>query len=296
MMISRALKCLVEDNCSVDLVLEKRFWPLFARWKYLRTVEKPYGQYEYTYKLCKPCPCAMVENRWVKNNKTDQGSSCVPFDRVSIFASALGIPLIQEEKIPYVLLSDEDRSKALKIYEKIPRPWIYFQSGANETYRSWPYSQEFCIAAGRIGISIISHGIQNPQLVSRCIHMDTDILTSCAIIEAADLVVTPDSMALHAAAALNKPCVAIFGPIGAKTRTSHYPSCTAITPRGLECVPCWRDQCHPCLISGKESSECLRSIKVDHILSVVMEKLHMGKTLLKQHKTVKSEGDDNVAW
>lgn len=285
MMISRSLKHLIDDGALVDIVLEHRYWSLFRRWDNLRCTIEPEGHYDYHYKLHPSCPAAMIENRWVSHNKMSTGSTHVGPNRIDIFANALGVSLPVSEKIPYVLLGDEDRAAALKIYGHLRRPLLYVQADANEDYRTWRNAGAFCVMAKKMGLSVVARGIRNAKIIDRSTEQ-LDILTSCALIEAADVVVTTDSMALHAAAALGRPCVAVFGPIGASTRTSTYPQCTVVTASGFECMPCWRNQVIRCSAGGENWSSCLDAVSATMAMQVVVKILGLADPLLMRRKTV----------
>jgi hypothetical protein len=171
-----------------------------------------------------------------------------------------------------VLLSEEDRSKALRIYEKTPKPWIYLQAGANEAYRSWPYVEEFCMAVKRAKISIIAHGLHNPQLADRCIHRDTDILTSCAIIEALTLWSHQIRWRFMPQQHLKDVC----GHIRTHWSQNENELLSSMHSRGSFWVrlSAMLERSVPSmLISGDDTSECLKSIKVDHVLPIFWRNL-----------------------
>jgi heptosyltransferase-2 len=62
-----------------------------------------------------------------------------------------------------------------------------------------------------------------------------------AIVEQADLIVTSDSLALHMAAALSRPVVALVGPTS-PWELEMYGSGEVVTAR-VPCLPCYRRQC-----------------------------------------------------
>lgn len=71
-----------------------------------------------------------------------------------------------------------------------------------------------------------------------------DLIALCSIV---DYLVAPDSSAIHIAAALYKPCLALFGNIDPYLRTHYYPTVKNLYPSGeLECIPCWDFQ-NPCI-------------------------------------------------
>ncbi len=62
-----------------------------------------------------------------------------------------------------------------------------------------------------------------------------------ALIDLCDVLVTGDTLALHAAVALKKRVVALFGPTASR-EIDFYGRGTAIVP-DLECVCCYRSDC-----------------------------------------------------
>ncbi len=91
---------------------------------------------------------------------------------------------------------------------------------------------------------------------------------------ASDIILTPDTSLLHVAAALSKPCVALFGPIAAEARCQHYPTVTCIRAK-LECIPCWRNATKACSYGGDKDSPsyCLEQISSTKILRVLEQKI-----------------------
>ena len=86
-----------------------------------------------------------------------------------------------------------------------------------------------------------------------------------------DFIITSDTAPYHIAAALDKPCLALFGNISPCTRTTYYPTVKVIyapeVNRDLHCCPCWDvvNSCSPTKYTG----DCMRSITPD----VIVEKL-----------------------
>jgi len=98
-----------------------------------------------------------------------------------------------------------------------------------------------------------------------------------------DVVVTTDSSAYHLAAALDKPCLALFGPISKNLRTNYYPTVFSIEScySGFTCKsPCGKsmvsefysdkkikkEKCPEASVKKKDFSPCLESFSSDHLL------------------------------
>ncbi|MDD5523673.1 MAG: glycosyltransferase family 9 protein [Smithella sp.] len=100
---------------------------------------------------------------------------------------------------------------------------------------------------------------------------EADLLSLSSI---PDLVITPDTGALHIAAALKKKCLGLFGNIDPRTRVTYYPTVRTIYPkRKLACIPCWdvpgSCQCE----EGKQGGDCMRLITPERIFRVAKEML-----------------------
>lgn len=88
-----------------------------------------------------------------------------------------------------------------------------------------------------------------------------------AAIDGARAFVGVDSVPMHIAAAMQTPCVALFGPSGdvewGPWQVSHR-----IVTEAMSCRPCGRDGC-----GGGKRSECLERIEVDTVLAALDELL-----------------------
>lgn len=64
---------------------------------------------------------------------------------------------------------------------------------------------------------------------------------SAAIASTCDVILCPDSFFVHLAAAMDIPCVALYGPFPAELYTAHYSKCRPLQGQGA-CSPCFH---HP---------------------------------------------------
>ena len=88
------------------------------------------------------------------------------------------------------------------------------------------------------------------------------------VLEMCDALVTTDSFFVDAAAALDKPTLAIMGPTSGRRRLKHYSNVTAISAH-LPCSPCWRTSVDPCLLTistNPEESLCLTQVTADSVV------------------------------
>lgn len=103
----------------------------------------------------------------------------------------------------------------------------------------------------------------------RCLDLTgkTTLPEMIEIIRAADLMVTNDTGPMHAAAALGKPVVALFGPTEPR-RTGPYGQVSETLRIQLPCVPCMKARCH-----YEKPMECLRAISPERVQREVRRRL-----------------------
>lgn len=186
-------------------------------------------------------------------------------------ARAIGRSAARAEGVRRVRPATEDRTAARALVGGVPRPRIALAPGAayGETKR-WP-AERFGALAARLaarGASIFVTGagadrpaadavVRSGAGRARNVTGDTDLGTAAALFAEMNLVVTNDSGAMHLAAAVGVPIVAIFGstspawtaPLGDRTR---------IIARDEPCAPCFARTCGI-------GTVCLTRIEVDEV-------------------------------
>ena len=100
---------------------------------------------------------------------------------------------------------------------------------------------------------------------------------SVALLATCDVVVAPDSGLCHAAAALGRPVVAVYGSFPWQLRTAYQPTVRAIMGYA-ECAPCfWHARKGPfpadgpCAVTGK--CEALQQVSPEYVLRTVKKLL-----------------------
>ncbi len=84
---------------------------------------------------------------------------------------------------------------------------------------------------------------------------------------------------MHLSAALDIPCVALYGPIDGTVRTKHYPQCTVIDVRQrLRCLPCWRNEQITCALTNMRGSVCMADISITEIMGALDDHLRRRTT------------------
>lgn len=264
---------------EIHLAVPRRFFPLFAGNTDVRLIDIDDVKLDPTlYKRWlnfTDCPAARVEARTAPRVKQS---------RIELFARAMGIgplALRRMDKRPRYFLTPEDRAfqdafwREHKLNGKIV---IGVQLHADEVYRDYPHMKELVHRlAEQYEVLVFDSdkifGVDNERVIRI---EGYPLRKAFALAGACNAIVAPDSAFVHLAAALDVPCVALYGPVDGKVRTKHYPKCIYLDVRKkLGCLPCWRNDRIPCKLTGLRPSVCLTDISLQEILdtlSRVLEK------------------------
>jgi len=137
-----------------------------------------------------------------------------------------------------------------------------------EIYRNWPiehYLELFKMAEKyNPNLRFVLTDIRRPDWIPPSNTIDATALSlrkTIALVAACDVVLTPDTSILHMAAAFDKPCIALFGPIDAMARCRHYKRITPVTA-DMGCIPCWRNAEIPCKMDPRDgrASVCMQQL------------------------------------
>jgi lipopolysaccharide heptosyltransferase II len=160
--------------------------------------------------------------------------------------------------------------------------WIALQPGARWQNKRWPVEH----FAGLVRSLAKSHpdlrfailGDKGDQLLGEiiseaapehCLDLcgKTSLLEMVEWIRRCELMVTNDTGPMHAAAALGKPLVALFGPTEPR-RTGPYGQLENVLRIDLPCSPCLKPKC-----TFAKPDECLRALSPAQVLARVQQKL-----------------------
>lgn len=212
-------------------------------------------------------PCAVYESNQIKQRKK------VEKTRTEVYADALGVKGIIKKTTGAYYVSEEEKNWASKFLPPTDKPRLAIVLHCAEQYREWPASQY-----NRL-IPLLTEHFQ------ACI-LDTTrdqeypgtidcagfpFRKSAAIVDACDIVLTPDTAHLHVGMALGKHVVALFGPIDPHARTKGYKKIKIITAK-KDCIPCWRNQQMACRSSGSSRgySDCMQAIPVKDVYETLL--------------------------
>ena len=220
------------------------------------------------------CPAARVESRTAP--KVRRG-------RIEIFARSLGLsPLAvhRMKKRPRYTVLPEERVFQQHFWEAHrlgQRKVVGVQLRSDEVYRDFPHMRRLVARLARAYDVILfdAEPITGYDERSVVLAAGLPMRSAFALASACDAIVAPDSSFVHLAAALDRPCVALFGPIDGALRTRHYPRCRTLDLKAtLGCAPCWRNDEIPCRLTGMRSSVCMSDISIESIVQALDEVLH----------------------
>jgi ADP-heptose:LPS heptosyltransferase len=157
--------------------------------------------------------------------------------------------------------------------------WIALQPGARWDNKRWPaeHFAELVQALAKkfpgVRFAILGGREDRPlgEIIARaeparCLNLcgATSLPEMVEWIRRCDLMVTNDSGPMHAAAALGKPLVALFGPTEPR-RTGPYGQLENAVQLALPCSPCMKSQCH-----FERPMDCLRALPPTLVLQRIL--------------------------
>jgi heptosyltransferase-1 len=167
-------------------------------------------------------------------------------------------------------------------WKTVGTSWIVLQPGARWENKRWPV-EHFAELVRRLAdkfpgtrFAILGSGEDKPlgEIISHaapecCLNLcgATALPEMIEWLRLCDLLVTNDTGPMHAAAALGKPLVALFGPTEPR-RTGPYGQLENVLRLNLPCSPCLKSTCH-----FEKPEECLRALPPALVLERVLKLL-----------------------
>ena len=160
--------------------------------------------------------------------------------------------------------------------------WIALQPGARWLNKRWPveYFAELvrALAPGHPETFFAILGDKSDQLLgeiisaaapAQCVNLcgRTTLPEMVEWIRRCELMITNDTGPMHAAAALGKPLIALFGPTEPR-RTGPYGQLQNVLRLDLPCSPCQKPRCH-----FERPEDCLRALRPTQVLDRVRSAL-----------------------
>lgn len=182
------------------------------------------------------------------------------------------------EKLPCLYLTEEDESRADQLLDQLgirgDRPIIIIQPGARYWFKAWP-DERFAELADRLatdyGCQVLIGGSREEEALAQRIHESAKsrpismaglatLKQFAAIAKRAALFVGNDSGAMHIAAAVGTPVVALFGPSNpAEWGPRGGPA--EVIYKGLDCRTCFHPTCE------KGELNCMKQITVEEVFA-----------------------------
>jgi len=244
-----ALSAVLEENPYIDKVVD---------WNTLNKID-----YDVVSNL--HCPCIAHEVPKAK-----------PINRIDIFADHVGIDKLNNPLPVYVVKKEEKKWASDFIFKKLKlsnRDKVVILSPfASNKWRSIPLKtiKEFITGLRNRNTKILLLTHSSDYIADipwenyvDYVAKDLKVRQVAALINESDLLVCPDSAALHIAGALEKQVIGIFGPTDAYARVNHYTKAIGYWPGSkLECSPCWYSS-HNC---AKQS--CWKMIDPNYLVEI----------------------------
>lgn len=262
------------QSSRIDFAIPKSFHPIFEGFDAVRLLdinedEIDLSKYRRWINLT-DCPAGRVESRQYPN---------VRKNRIEIFARAMGISKWRLKHtsgfLPHYSVSeDEDAWAKAYLREINPRglPVIGVQPFSADSYKNWPYMEDFVRDYCQVGIVLLFHHEEvSGYDLANVVKVRQPIRKSIALARQCSRLVVVDSSFHHFSAALDVPAVSIFGATSGKVFSRHYPNVRLITPNKADfpCYPCWRNEHKPCHLTNGRESICFRSIKIEQVVEAV---------------------------
>lgn len=199
-------------------------------------------------------------------------------------ASLAPLGIKATDKQPKMYLTVNDREVADRLLNQFAvrtdRPIVVIQPGARYWFKAWP-AERFAELADRLAAEchcqVLIGGSVEEMDLARCIIEKTairpisfaglsTIRQFASIVERAALFIGNDTGAMHIAASVGTPIVALFGPSNPNEWGPRGGNAEIIY-KGLDCRECF----HPTCMRGEQS--CMKLISVEEVFSAAVRLL-----------------------
>jgi len=205
-------------------------------------------------KFGNPCPASMYEG---------QTSPSVDKDRIELFKLATGL---ENSNTKPKLYLDESEIEYGKSFVGDLKVGVVYKSSAK--WRDYPRMTDFVVGLDTKGVEpIVIDDVMSVNNYKSTIGMT--IRQICSVINALDVIVTPDTGWMHVAGALDKKLVTLFGSIDPKCRTGMYDSVDLVGGCPYDLQPCWYDICD----TYDKFMPCMMNIELSEIIRVTIGRL-----------------------
>jgi predicted lipopolysaccharide heptosyltransferase III len=206
------------------------------------------------------------------------------------------------EKPPRLWLTGEDEARADQLLDRLgirgDRPVIIIQPGARYWFKAWPY-ERFAELADRLasdyGCQVLIGGSREEEALAQRIHEAAKsrpismaglatLKQFAAIAKRAALFVGNDSGAMHIAAAVGTPMVALFGPSN-PDEWGPRGDRVKVLYKGLDCRACF----HPTCEQGELN--CMKQISVGEVVTAACDVVELADSARESLRRGKAHTD-----
>lgn len=193
--------------------------------------------------------------------------------RADVFGHAFGFEQVADYWFDYRVLPDERQWAVGRLGGK---PTIALQVSGSIDRRCPPptWWQEFSSRLRARGYMVLAFGErEEPWDVDFNLTGKPPVWQVMALLEQCQGVVAGDSGILHAANALNRPTVGLFGAVDPRLRVRNHPLCRVVTGNeAAGCLPCNDHQLHQC----EGYPPCMKLIDQDEVFNSLQEVMALG--------------------
>jgi ADP-heptose:LPS heptosyltransferase len=207
---------------------------------------------------------------WLENAvETHPDARAMPI--IDALARRFGFQSLPDRSLEFALF-DSERLSAADGFPRTSKRRVGIQTRASARYKSYDQPE-----MDRAAMLLYKHGWEvflfgNPGEISapdmpglvNVTKIAKTVRESAAIAATCDVILAPDSFFVHLAAALDVPCVALYGPFPAALYTAHYPKCRPIQAKA-ECSPCFH---HPRGTHFPTTGPCWKSGQCDALAEI----------------------------
>ena len=214
----------------------------------------------------------------------------------------LGVPASEQQ--PKLWLTEEDEAGADQLLDRLgirrERALIILQPGARYWFKAWP-AERFAELADRLTseypCQVLIGGSKDEEALAQRIHEAatsrpvsiagrTTLKQFAAIAKRAVLFVGNDSGAMHLAAAVGTPMVALFGPSN-PDEWGPRGGRMKVLYKGLDCRACFHPTCE------RGELNCMKQLSVEAVYTAASQLLASGVPQAKIHDSSEGEGAMN---
>ena len=301
MMVNRGTEDVLSGNPDMDEIVILDKGSLLAQWQLIAGLRR--RQFDTVIDLTDGDRSAFLtwisgapvrigfndENRW-RGQCYTQVVQPVPgvrhrIDRDMAALKPLGVH--PNGKLPRLWLTGEDEASADQLLDRLgirgDRPIVIIQPGARYWFKAWPY-ERFAELADRLasdyGCQVLIGGSQEEEALAQRIHEAAKsrpismaglatLKQFAAIAKRAALFVGNDSGAMHIAAAVGTPMVALFGPSNPDEWGPRRDRVKVLS-KGFDCRSCFHPTCE------RGDLNCMKQLSVKEVCAAAVQLLATG--------------------